>query len=210
MATNAKTNSVKNPTESSKTKINKTTAKANTKASTTKNNAPTKPEVEVVTEEAVVETRHEPFVPKKVDLHEVVTVRNGFQGMLIYTSKHTGEVWVWDAFGDSQDIEIGELRNARSSNKDFFENNWFMFDDPWVVDFLGVKQYYRNSVSIEEFDDIFSYDEEKLIETLNKMPAGQKKSVAYRASQLISEKKIDSLKTIEILERILGIELIEK
>ena len=46
-----------------------------------------------------------------------VTVRNGFQGRLVYKSKRTGERFVWDSFGAEQDMEMSELRNARELNK---------------------------------------------------------------------------------------------
>ena len=42
------------------------------------------------------------------------------------------------------------------------------------------------------------------------MNAGQKKSVAYRAIEMIASGEIDSLKTIAALEEALGIELTEK
>ena len=54
------------------------------------------------------------FIPKEVDPHQIVTVRNGFQGRLVYKSPKTGERFVWEAFGAEQDMEIGELRNAKS------------------------------------------------------------------------------------------------
>ena len=57
---------------------------------------------------------------KDIDLNQYITVRNGFQGQLVYKSKHTGEVFVWDSFGAEQDIELMELKRAKSSNKKFF------------------------------------------------------------------------------------------
>lgn len=42
------------------------------------------------------------------------------------------------------------------------------------------------------------------------MSAGQKKSIAYRAIEMIADGEIDSRKTIAALEEALGIELIEK
>ena len=44
---------------------------------------------------------------------------------------------------------------------------------------------------------------------LKKIPDGQKRSIAYRARQLISENAIDSMKLIDVLEKELGVDLIE-
>ena len=46
--------------------------------------------------------------------------------------------------------------------------------------------------------------------TSGKLSAGQKKSVAFRAKQLIKDGKIDSIKVINALEKSLSIELIER
>ena len=146
---------------------------------------------------------------KDIDLNQYITVRNGFQGMLIYISKRTGEVFEWDDFGAEQEMELGELKNAKNSAKNFFINNWFMFDDPWVIDFLGVGQFYKNTIPIDKFDDIFSMDAKDAAKVLHDIPEGQKRSIAYRARQLISENAIDSMKLIAVLEKELGVDLIE-
>ena len=171
------------------------------------------PEVETPRVEAAkidaVNVREKPTV-KEVDPNQYVTVRNGFQGRLVYVSKKTGEKYVWDAFGDEQDMELGELKRARSSAKKHFINNWFMFDEPWVVDYLGLGQYYKGAVKIEDFDKIFALPADKIPEAVSGMSAGQKRSAAYRARQLIAEGAIDSNKAITALEESLGVELVER
>lgn len=151
-----------------------------------------------------------PIVPKDIDPEQYVTVRNGFQGRLVYVSKHTGERFVWDQFGAEQEMEIRELKNAKNSYKKFFENNWFMFDEDWIVDYLGVQRFYRNAVRIEDFDEIFQKDAKTISEIISDMSDGQKKSVAYRARVLIADGAIDSNKAITALEESLGVELVER
>ena len=151
-----------------------------------------------------------PIVPKDIDPEQYVTVRNGFQGRLVYVSKHTGEIFVWDQFGAEQEMELRELKNAKNSYKKFFENNWFMFDEDWIVDYLGVQRFYRNAVRIEDFDEIFQKDAKTISEIISDMSDGQKKSVAYRARVLIADGAIDSNKAITALEESLGVELVER
>lgn len=149
------------------------------------------------------------FIPKEVDPHQIVTVRNGFQGRLVYKSPKTGERFVWEAFGAEQDMEIGELRNAKSSNKKYFINNWFMFDEPWIPDYIGVGQYYKFAIPIADFDKFFEKPAAELEKAVSKLSDGQKQSVAYRAKQLIADGTIDSNRAIATLEKSLGIELVE-
>ena len=156
------------------------------------------------------EAEKKPLVPKDIDPSQYVTVRNGFQGRLVYKSKRTGERFVWDSFGAEQDMELSELRNARNSNKKYFINNWFMFDEPWIVDYLGMGKYYRFAISIQDFDKLFTKPASEIEKTIANLSDGQKQSVAYRAKQLISEGGIDSNRLIATLEKCLGIELTER
>lgn len=175
-------------------------------------NTTAKPRIESTAEQAQAQ-QTEPkkaMIPKEVDPNQYVTVRNGFQGRLVYKSKRTGERFVWDSFGAEQDMELSELKNARNSNKKYFINNWFMFDEPWVVDYIGMSQYYKFAISIQDFDKLFEKPAAEIGKIISKLSDGQKKSVAYRAKQLIAEGGIDSNRTIAALEKHLGTELIER
>ena len=178
---------------------------------TTKKPKKNKPAAEVETD-VLVEAVEEnvPIKAKEVDPNQTVSVRNGFQGRLIYKSPRTGERFIWPEFGDEQEMELKELRNAKNSYKKVFINNWFMFDEDWVIDYLGVRNYYKNALKIDEFDDLFKKPADEIKKIVGKLSEGQKKSVGYRAKQLIAEGEIDSRKAITTLEETLGIELIEK
>lgn len=116
-----------------------------------------------------------PLVPKDIDPHTIITVRYGFQGRLVYRSKKTGERFVWDSFGAEQDMEIGELRNARNSNKKYFINNWFMFDEPWIVDYIGMSQYYKFAIAISDFDKLFEKPIAEIERAVSKLSDGSEK-----------------------------------
>lgn len=140
---------------------------------------------------------------------DYVTVRNGVQGILIYKNAHTGETFIWNDFGDEQEMELRELKNAKSSSKQFFINNWFLFDDPAVIDYLGVSQYYKYALNAEQFNALFEKQPDEIAAILPGLSEGQKKSVAVRAYQLIKDGVIDSIKTIKVLEEGLNVKLID-
>lgn len=172
----------------------------------------TKKAADTKKEETVVKAEPVKIVPKEIDLKQYITVRNGFHGTLVYKSSRTGELFIWDSFGAEQEMELSELRNAKNSAKGFFINNWFMFDEDssWVIDYLGMRQYYKHFLTIDSFDDIFKQTPAQLKKTIAELSDGQKKTVAYRASEMVTNGEIDSLKLISALEDALGIELIEK
>lgn len=148
--------------------------------------------------------------PTELDPNMYVPVRNGFNGKLVYVSRKTGERYVWESFGDVQDMELRELRNAKTSYKAFFTNNWFLIDDPAVIEYLGVERFYEKALSYEEFDALFTLPADEIKERISQLSSGQKSSLAYRARQLIREGGIDSIRVINALENSLNIELIEK
>ena len=141
---------------------------------------------------------------------DYVTVKSGFHGLLVYVSSRTGEQFQWDDFGAEQEMELRELRNAKSSQKDFFINNWFMFDDPRVVEYLGVEQYYKHSLGSDNFDDLFTKSPDEIRRIIGELSDGQRESVEYRAREMITSGDIDSLKVISALEDSLGVEFLER
>ena len=158
----------------------------------------------------VIEEVKKPLKAKQIDPNQYVTVYNGFQGKLVYISKRTGERWEWENFGDEQEMELSELKNARNSTKKFFANNWFLFEDQWIIDHLGLGQYYKNALPLEGFDEIFEKTPEEIESAISLLSSGQKRSVAYRAQQLIADGEIDSNKVIKSLEKSLGVDLVER
>lgn len=157
-------------------------------------------------------TKSASYSAKDIDLNQYVTVKNGYPGQLVYVSKRTGERFFWDGYGTEQDIQLMELRNVRNTAKKFFEHNWFVFDDEydWVIDFLGVRAYYNNIINVEGVDALFKKTPAEIEKELASLSNGQKRTVAYRAMEMIREKEIDSLSVIEVLEKGLGIALVER
>ena len=185
-----------------------TTSKQTSAAKTTSTRAKTTKATETTPESPAPAKKP---VPTKVDPNKMVTVINGFHGILVYVSNHTGERYTWDAFGDEQEMELSELKRAKASAKDFYIKNWFMFnpEDSWIIDYLGVGQYYKNAVPIDSFDDIFQLDADELEAAITDLPEGQKESAAYRARQLIESGQIDSNRSISTLERLFGMNLVQ-
>lgn len=151
-----------------------------------------------------------PIKPKKLDLNMYVTVRNGFPGLLVYVSKRTGETFLFEGFGTEHEMELQELKSCKNNSKGFFENNWFLIDDPEVIEFLGVGEYYRNAFSYAEFEAMADMTADEIAEKMKHISPGQKLAVTRYAARLIREGRIDSLKVIKTLEDGLGVQLTEK
>lgn len=199
------------PNTTTGSKVRKNTAQAKT-ANRPKKADEVNPVVATVTAEVIASPEEKPSYKVKKDLNPnmMVTVKNGFNGTLVYKSKRTGEVFVWDSFGSEQEMELQDLKSAKNTYKAFFINNWFLFDDPEIIEWLGMSQYYKHALNTESFKGLFASTPEEIKKTVAKLSDGQKKSAAFRAKQLIQNGEIDSIKIINALEESLCIDLIER
>lgn len=170
------------------------------KATATAKAAPAQSEAQVV----------KPRVKKSLDPNMYVPVRNGFHGRLVFKDRVTGEEYEWSDFGDEIDLTLNTLQKARSGQRRFFADNWFLIDDPDVIEFLNVGQYYRDALNFDEFDTIFDLPKDELIARVSTLSDGQRRGVGFAAKQKIEAGELYDLNIILALENELDIELIEK
>lgn len=190
-----------------KSKVTKQTSKS-TPVETASDTKATEQQPE--TEQKRVSQKKTYKVRTQLDPHTIITVKNGFPGMLIYTSSKTGETFRWETLGDEQDMELQELKNARNASKAFYVNNWFQIEDPEVLDYLGVTEYYRNALNLVDDDALCKMSPDDIRVTVAGMSSGQQLALKYRVKQMIESGTIDSIKMITAFEEALGVELIER
>lgn len=167
---------------------------------TTKSAAASK--VETVSTE-VVET-----ATSAITNETMIECRNGTAGVLIYKSQlNPGYTVEWDSFGDVQELEYRELVSMRGNQRRFFEENWILIDNPAVIKKLGVERYYKNSLTTDDFDDVFTMSAEKIKEIVPSLPGGTKDAIISEAKKKIETGELDSRSTIKALEETLSVEL---
>lgn len=83
-----------------------------------------------------------------------------------------------------------------------------MDDD--AVEYLGLKKLYENVIKPDDMENLFTLPDDRLEEVLRKAPTSVKQLVADKAKQMVDNKKLNSLTTIQLIERVLNVELIEK
>ncbi len=140
----------------------------------------------------------------------MVSCRNGTAGNLIYKSLlNPGYTVEQDGFGDVQDLEYRELVSMRGNQRRFFEDNWILIDNYQVIQKLGVERYYRNSLTTDNFDEVFTMPANKIKEVVPSLPGGTKDAIASRAKDKIESGELDSRSAIKALEDSLSVELEE-
>lgn len=187
-----------------KTTAKKTTAKNTTKKPTPKKKTDNKAEETV---KKITQSVTRPIIREQRDMNEMISVVCITNTPLVYESKNQiGYRVDWDGFLQENWIEYKELINMRNSQRAFFEQPWVICDWEVLVD-LKVDHYYKNIIDLEDLEDVFKKPSEELERTLKIVPTGIKKLIVDRAFELRREKKLDSLNTIETIEKTLNIDL---
>ncbi len=151
-----------------------------------------------------------PRKKKKLSSDVLVECKNITMGKLIYISKkQNGYTIVWSNPGDVEEIELGELLSMRNSQPRFFTKNWIGIDDPDVVDYLKIGKYYEGVPDFEDLDGILTGSFEDLKEVISKLPKSAYNTVSFKATELINNGTIDSMKTIKYLCEVFGLVLDE-
>lgn len=143
----------------------------------------------------------------KRDMNEMVSVISIVNSSLIYSSKSEQGLRIeWGGFLEENWVEYKELINMRNSQRSFFEQPWVICDYEVLKD-LRVEQYYKNIIDLENLDDIFSKNPKDLEVTLMVVPIGIRQLIVDRAFELIRKKELDSIRTIELIEKTYNIDL---
>lgn len=138
----------------------------------------------------------------------MVECRNGTASNLIYKSTlNPGYTVEWEAFGDVQEMEYRELVSMRGNQRRFFEENWILIDDPAIIKKLGVERYYKNSLTTDNFNDVFTMPADEIKKIVPTLPGGTKDAIASEAKKKIETGELDSRSAIKALEDSLSVEL---
>ena len=138
----------------------------------------------------------------------MVECRSGVSGNLIYKSSlNPGYVVEWSGLGEIQEMEYRELVSMRGNQRRFFEENWILIDDPAVIKKLGFGRYYQNSLSTDDFEDVFNMSADEIKEIVPTLPGGTKDAIASEAKKKIDSGELDSRSAIKALEDSLDVEL---
>ena len=169
----------------------------------------TKTETKASTNMDVVEKQHIKL-RKTLPPEAIIPVINGFQGKLIAQNRRTHEEFIWEEFGDVQDLTFADVKSIYSTDKAFFSNNWFLFEDTLVLEVLNAEKYYTNALTVEDFDTLFDKTSDEIKAIVSKLNHSQKMSVCYKARNAVANHEIDSLSVITALEDSLGVKLVDR
>ena len=160
---------------------------------------------------SVAETK--PVQMKKLEpvaLDEMIDVQSAVFGQLIWISKKTGYQLIWNEFGECIPMSVADLIDMRNGTREFFERNWVVLCGERaqaIMDYLQISKFYKNFRSIQELDEIFTYEPDEISSVIGEMKPDTKENVARRAFALVASGELDSRKVIDAVEKATGFDL---
>lgn len=163
-------------------------------------------------DELIAKAKQMQKAKQNIPLDTVVPVICNTTGALIYVSKKImGYKVEWDGLGSVEYMELSELSSMKNTDKRFFTDNWIILGDTdeytamQLYDFLKISNLYKNFLTPETIDELFTYNKEKIVKTISTLSRGMKETIAVRAKQKLDENTLDK-NIIDILESSLGIQ----
>ena len=141
-----------------------------------------------------------------LDPNELVELESRVEGKLIYVST-TGYTIEWSEFGDAHLVPISEIIKMRNEQPAFFRNHWvypISENNDVIIEALQLDRYYKSLTDLQNFDDLFGYEADQLIAVLKDAPAYMKENIARRCEQLVENGELDSVATIDAIEKATG------
>lgn len=146
---------------------------------------------------------------RKLDREEYVSVMNNTTSNLFF--KHPNCLTTLDMYeyGDIQEIKIGELMTMKSGQPRILNECWLMILDEDVVEAIGLSELYKNVITIDKVDELFSLSAEKIEEILSKSPRIVKENIGGIVKQRVDNREWESLTKLSAIEKALGVKFSE-
>lgn len=141
------------------------------------------------------------------DLINCISITTGYMN---YQGRKTGTVYSWENTGDITAIEYQDLRAAMLSRSTYIYSPLFIIDDDELLElpeWSAVKKLYEDMYSPEDLGKIFSLGINEMVDVIQRLPVGAKKSLVNLARTMMVDGRLDSLQKIRRIDEILGTEL---
>jgi hypothetical protein len=136
-----------------------------------------------------------------------VRVMSGSSGTVIYRSDTSRRMWKFTKFGQMDNMPYGELVTIRNSFPRYFREGWIVVLDTKVQDEFKLTEMYKNILTPDNIDEVFTKDIEELTVLVKNLPDGMKNTFINKAQELYDTKKLDSMRVVELIEESFGFSL---
>ncbi len=124
-----------------------------------------------------------------------------------YSCPVTFETFAWMEAGDTQEMTYKQLRIMNAKHPRYFTEKWLLPHNDMVVKKLNLTKYYTNRVNRADIKKLFGNDSKAVSDLISSLDAGAKADFMHKVTKYVRDGKIENVKIIRLLEKKLGIEL---
>lgn len=166
-----------------------------------------KTEVTQETKEVKEVTKPTRKIAKQINRDELVICTSVTDGGLTYLNNRNGFGTMWTDRGSFDYISVQELITMKNSQPRFLNEPWIIIEDEDVVEYLGLKQMYKNILDVEEIEKFFNLSIDAMKEKIKILPKGIKETLAGKAQTMIKNGTLYDIRVIKMLEEELKVDL---
>lgn len=126
-----------------------------------------------------------------------------------YTCSKTFETFAWVEVGDIQEMSFLQLRIMKAKHPRYFTEKWLLPSNDEVLKKLNLESFYANKVNRGDMKKLYGTDIGEVEELLSGLSDRAKAELAQKVVKAVKEEKITNVKIIRLLEKQLGVELMQ-
>lgn len=124
-----------------------------------------------------------------------------------YTCPVTFETFSWLEIGDTQEMTFKQLRIMNTKHPRYFSEKWLLPNNELVMKKLKLDKIYATKVNRADMKRFCGNDIKDVEELLSGLDSNAKTELTPKIVKYVKEGKIANVKMIRLLEKKLGIEL---
>lgn len=126
-----------------------------------------------------------------------------------YSCTVTFESFAWVEVGDVQEMTYKQLKMMKAKHPRYFSDKWLLPMDKNVVKKLGLEKVYANNMSRGDLKKLYGSDVMEVEELLSGLSSEAKTKLIQKVEDAVKNGKIVNVKIIRVLEKHLGVELMQ-
>lgn len=129
--------------------------------------------------------------------------------VVCYSCPVTFEYFSWLEIGDTQEMTYKQIRIMSVKHPRYFTEKWLKPLNDDVLEKLKLKKYFENNLSRGDLKLLFGNDVAAVEEMLTNLNPDAKSELATKAVKAAKDGRISNVKIIRMIEKHLGVEIMD-
>lgn len=146
---------------------------------------------------------------KTFDANSPIVCRSITQGVTFMEGRNTHIVYRWDGYGAEIEVEYRDLvSETRVSNSSFVYGPMIIVEDEnFINEFPTLKKFYEQHYAVRDLRAILDLPADEMRQQIEMLPKGAQDQLKNIASAAVSNGSIDSMRKINTLNEVFGIDM---